>query len=122
MTRAWIRDLYGEEHDAKFSTLDAASGALGVAIVVPGFGQLVLVQRTNEEWGCAYTTGNAEDDARLGLPASREVRVLDDHVEVELLPNRAGEDRIVICFDARARSAVLTVDGDGNPIGFEERG
>lgn len=98
--RAWIRDLYGLDHVAEFQELDTTeAGLTPVAITVPVFGLIVLVQRGPDDWGAAYTTGNRERDATLGLPTDRPVKVVDGHIEIEMLANVSGEDRVVVCFE-----------------------
>lgn len=82
--RAQIRNLRGEYVDAEMVDVDAP-GVLCVA--VPGFGH-VLMSVLHEHAVLAQGPGLGEHP--------RDVVIVDGHYEIEVLPNEAHEDRIVV--------------------------
>lgn len=90
--QASIRNLWGEEQPAELEDgVDLPPGV--VAVRVPGLGHLI-VGRHDDEWRAVL----AQEHGTLW----RDVSVIGDRVEVELLPNGSGEDRIVVCVDGLA--------------------
>lgn len=85
--RARIRNLWGEYSDAEI--VDLENPAV-VCVVVPVLGHLIvpLTGRTT----AVLTHGP-------GSEVERPVTSVDGHLEVELLPNSSGEDRIVVVID-----------------------
>lgn len=86
--KAHFRNLRGEYSDAELVDLDNPKIA---CVVVPGFGHLIVANGPDGVPRAVLAQGPGQGDHQ------REVKQFDDgHVEVELLPNRSGEDRIVV--------------------------
>lgn len=96
--RATIRNLYGEEQPAELEEL--SHGA--VAIVVPSLGHLVFAAESPTGPRAVLTQGPGRDHLRDVKTIDRfnekdaAGATLGRWWEVELLPNSAGEDRIVV--------------------------
>ena len=89
--RVCFRDLYGHERQIPGEVMRLAHE--GLAIPVPGLGYLVLAKSPTLGWGALL----ANDPKRQ--PLHREVKHVegdDPRMEIELLPNPSGEDRIVV--------------------------
>lgn len=102
--RAAIRNLWGEETDVEIDEL----GPTAWAVPVAGFGHLVFVMRDDgpaavlaqgpgrgEHPRSVHTIDSTPDDADPADIAAGTVEP-ERRYEVELLPNRSGEDRIVV--------------------------
>lgn len=96
--RAWIRDLYGDDRPTGWHALDPIDGVTPFVVAVPVFGLLVFADR-GHGWESLMSTGDEALDLAHRLPREMPVRAVDDHLEVEMLPNVSGEDRIVVCFE-----------------------
>lgn len=83
--KAWIRDLYGEEHEAE--VIDAG---MGTGVAVAGFGTALFVERADGWMGGLINAGSTHE---------RIVREVAGHLEMEILPNASGEDRLVVCLE-----------------------
>lgn len=84
---ATIRDIHGGVHDAELITLHNRSWAVPVA----GFGHVVIGRLPNGDWAAVLAQGRGRGEH------DRDVKVVDGVLEVEVLPNSSGEDRIVVC-------------------------
>lgn len=95
-----MRDLHGQTRPLK-----VAQGHDPYMVEVPGFGMLVvgqmsdqaLIVRLAQRWSALLVQPDREGRfSPQSNKAPREVRVTSTGVEVELLPNPSGEDRLVV--------------------------
>lgn len=87
---AHIRDIYGEIHPTEI--LDPVAPNVHVANV-PGFGHVMIGPGSDGE-----DSVNALLIHRRGSTARTALRMEDNTIEVEVLPNSSGEDRVVVVF------------------------
>lgn len=88
--RAWIRDLHGVEHDTEFVVVQPGA----IAVTVAGFGHMIVSHfGPIESWHAILAQGPGRGELQ------RDVRAVDGHAEIEVLPNPSGEDRIVVCVE-----------------------
>lgn len=99
-----IRDLYGHAHGVTVAQLASAERNKPLIVEVPGFGHLVVGQAptTNEPivslapptYLVVLAQPNGDGEPVLH---PRDFVKTEHGIEVELLPNRSGEDRLVVC-------------------------
>ena len=93
---ATIRNMWGETEDAEFDWIE--SGPLGaVAVRVPGLGHCLIGKREDGGWGAVLVQPPRSEGAE---PNVLDRQLIEDPInntlEVELLPNSSGGDRIVV--------------------------
>lgn len=97
---AGIRDLYGVERPTALRLDVDVPG--GWAVDVPGLGTLLVAKLQSDELivrlGRTYRSLLLQGASHV----ERDVAVIGDDLEVELLPNSSGEDRIVVVLHGAA--------------------
>lgn len=100
---AWLRDLNGNERPAEWVTDGTVTRDTDPYMVrVPGFGVVMIGRATTgrHEWRALLVQPRA--DGTYGPGAARHPRDVvekDGRLEIDLLPNTSGEDRIVVVVE-----------------------